>query len=485
MTRLWTTRVLFSLRTIAVLVLALSAIAPAHAARCENDLNTPKKIRWAGIDLIPIIQAIAADGIPLNSQAVEKTHAAKVEKLLLKKFKLKTTGSAFRNAVHKRYGSWDKGLLAAGFDPLEHKEHQTINWTEKMFCAGLKALYDAGVPVNASALQEDQSERSRKILVQELKVITTPKGLYNAGMDLFNAWDKALGFCELPASEIMKIASTVELSEGEIKKTLQCLSKKLPDMKSTTLIRHSDEVKHEVYKCIGRVIRGSQVFKEAKRVFGSWFNAVQAAGLPVDQLRFENDNVNWTPGLVLDLIRVLNKARLPVRTFTRLITQTRKVKAAIIKEYNIPVSFFHLFREANRFFGSWKNAVAQAGYEGPKPKRGRRVSNFILEAHQTERQILDDGSVRYNTVLGGLEPSPEENLLREDSERHFQNVTAGLPDEQSELVTALLAYLEEHDGLENQAEVLAYLRQSTGREVTWEQAAAVLEVLAGKLADED
>lgn len=93
------------------------------------------------------------------------------------------------------------------------------------------------------------------------------------------------------------------------------------------------------------------LYQAASRLFGSWKNAIVAAGLPQYLSR---SNSEWTPARILNAIRSLARRREPLRA------------SEVKRQYG------QLVPNARRYFGSWNQAVAAAGVS-PQKLRFRRT----------------------------------------------------------------------------------------------------------------
>lgn len=92
-----------------------------------------------------------------------------------------------------------------------------------------------------------------------------------------------------------------------------------------------------------------QMYSAARRIFGSWRNAILAAGIPPERvLTWER----WTPAKILAQIRLISRRRRPLTT------------AQVDRRYR------NLASAARRHFGSWSKAVLAAGVD---PTRLQRV----------------------------------------------------------------------------------------------------------------
>ncbi len=99
----------------------------------------------------------------------------------------------------------------------------------------------------------------------------------------------------------------------------------------------------------------SSLYQAASRVFGSWRNAVVAAGISPEKARVHDP---WPPSRVLAGIRSLARRKRPLRP------------TELKRRYHL------LLAAARRHFGSWPKAVVAAGVD---PEKLRRVAPWTKE----------------------------------------------------------------------------------------------------------
>ena len=126
----------------------------------------------------------------------------------------------------------------------------------------------------------------------------------------------------------------------------------------------------------------SSLYQAASRVFGSWRNAVMAAGISPGKARVHDP---WPPSRVLASIRSLAR-------------RTRPLQPAEVKRRYEP-----LVTAARRHFGSWPKAIVAAGVD---PEKLRRVVRWtkprIIEAILTRAlrgKRLNSSAVRPQSLV--------------------------------------------------------------------------------------
>lgn len=100
---------------------------------------------------------------------------------------------------------------------------------------------------------------------------------------------------------------------------------------------------------------GSPLYQAASRIFGSWQNALTAAGVSPQRVLAPD---RWTPARIVGIIRTLSRRDQPLRS------------AELKQRYG------HLVAASRRVFGSWSGAIIAAGVD---PVKLRRVAPWSPE----------------------------------------------------------------------------------------------------------
>jgi hypothetical protein len=158
-------------------------------------------------------------------------------------------------------------------------------------------------------------------------------------------------------------------------------------------------------------------YQAAARLFGSWKNAVVAAGLPQYLSR---SNSEWTPARILNAIRSLARRREPLNA------------GEVKSQYGL------LVPNARRYFGSWNLAIAAAGV-APQRLRHRQawteerviecillraLRNESLQRRMVKPRALADagtklfGSWRAALLAAGIDDIAANRLKAIDSAAH-------------------------------------------------------------------
>ncbi len=196
-------------------------------AMCAAGID-PKKVgrhrRWNRQAVIRRIQQRAAEGLPLNAGAVQRTEGT------------------LHSAALRWFPSWIAALEAAGMDPA-HWSKRAPAWTRERVVETIRAIVARGGAVNHAALRRDSVSR--------------------AGVSLFGTWDDALRAAGLDPGKIRRRAPWTP-----------------------------DEILQEIRRKVqaGEPLNAKNVAPHSLRsrgttFFGSWDAALSAAGLKPANVR--------------------------------------------------------------------------------------------------------------------------------------------------------------------------------------------------------
>ena len=151
------------------------------------------------------------------------------------------------------------------------------------------------------------------------------------------------------------------------------------------------------------------LYQAGTRIFGSWRNAIQAAGIPLERGRFGE---KWPPGRILTIIRNLARRHQP------------------LSAKQLEHRYGSMLPAARRLFGSWSKAVLASGVDPTKLQRvvpwtrervieailTRALRNESLSAQSTQpRSMVEAGRKFFGSWAAALEAAgvdPKANAVR-------------------------------------------------------------------------
>lgn len=231
---------------------------------------------------------------------------------------------AFYAAAKRHFGSLDNALSAAG-----RKRLRRPNWTRSLVLEEIQTRY----PKHGGSFWHDG-------------------GLDQAAYRFFGSRSKALNAAGFPTP-----AWPVWTSE----RVIAAIQTKVQQQSSLRGITQSDP----------------KLYEAAQRHFGSWPNALQAAGVG-------DSTPPWTAARVLEAIQERQRLHKPLLT---------------ISKHDRP-----LFVAARRFLGGWRKALRAAGIEVPHHERWdpdrvlqvlRQRRDQTIALTKTQRESLYAAAVRY------------------------------------------------------------------------------------------
>ena len=215
------------------------------------------------------------------------------------------------------FGSWDKALRAAGLDPTKIRMSRPSPYTSrKKVIDAIRARARRNIPLNCHALQTE-SDRSQQLL--------------SSAQRLFKGWGRAVRAAGIDYRKVHRNLPRYTTASAVLREIRRRAKAGLPltclSVKST--VQPDAALEHS-----------------AHTHFGSWPAAVRAAGLDYSKFVGKRPGKYTSPEKVLRAIQARHAQGLPLRG---IVMQTGPVADASLMQY------------AQRFFGTWRDALRSAG----------------------------------------------------------------------------------------------------------------------------
>lgn len=239
--------------------------------------------RWTKEKVIERIQTRKAEGKPISYQAVVNDE----EKL---------TGAARR-----LFGSWSKALEAAGFDPEKEKatRERKHRWSEQLVLQRIKELHNSG---------EDLSPHN----VQKID-----GSLVASARNYFGSWEKAIQAAGYDYEEIRK---TKEWTPEKIVERLRQLHSRGAQINDRNIYAYDQSL-----------------YGAISTHFGSWENAIRAAGFDPDEIRLTR---KWSKDALREETKRLIEAGIPVVAY---LYYDRAMLDAVLEHYGSLDAYYQEF----------------------------------------------------------------------------------------------------------------------------------------------
>ncbi|MBI4088251.1 hypothetical protein HY418_02605 [Candidatus Kaiserbacteria bacterium] len=219
---------------------------------------------------------------------------------------IRTKYPSLYRAGRRFYGNWKSVIEATGIDYSEvHERGKEELWTEKKVVKEIRRLHKAREPINSRHISLNYGP------------------LYGAAYSRFGGWAQAIEAAGIDYSKIRKY--------GE-RWTRQRVIDEIQKRRREGLPLNEWEA-------------GPRLTSPARRIFGSWLNAIHAAGLTWSQIKKGRSRKRgwWTRNRVLMRLRQLE-------------AQGVRLNLQNIKKIDKPVLWNAWF-----YFGSWDQALEAAG----------------------------------------------------------------------------------------------------------------------------
>lgn len=283
------------------------------------------------------INEIRTTGLDVNSSSMQKYSR---DELLAKGIPISSVSVV--QSAKAFFDDWDAALEYAGQNVIKTRRYnKAIRWSTKKIVEEIKGLHSEGIKLNAYNLQQIDAAGHE---VREYKL----QNLYNSGNRYFGSWDDALRAAGLDPKQIRQ---NIDWNRDLILREIKYLhEKKVPLYRDYLQVQAAETLveQDDVIYSYARL----QV--AANREFGSWDDALRAAGLDPRLIR---RNVSWKKDIILREINRLKKLGYQMSPENI----RRHHGDVVIETDDLIYSLSQLHRAARNHFGNWKNALKKVG----------------------------------------------------------------------------------------------------------------------------
>ncbi|MCS7186642.1 MAG: hypothetical protein RMK89_06795 [Armatimonadota bacterium] len=266
------------------------------------------RIRWSEEKILEEIRKLAQQGHSLNIASVRRVFSPLASIACSRKY----------------FGSWRAAIEAAGFNYDEVVKVR--RWTKERIVEEIKRLHAEGKDLRPGAVS--------KIAPRLVTAARDPR--------YFGSWRSAVEAAGINYDEMVK-----QMREREVDRIKQSIIEEIR--------RLYNEGKLNEISSAWRT--HPQLFRRARHRFGSWQEAIEAAGLSYSDIV---KRLRWTKERIIEEIK-------------RLYNEGKDLRVSVIqKEYPSLLAS----AQSKRYFGSWRAAVEAAGidYEGMVKGRRQKIS---------------------------------------------------------------------------------------------------------------
>lgn len=249
-----------------------------------NVEDIKEKPFWTKGKMIAAIQALRRAHIPLNAAFVQFDQSKETTIIIKNKIGKPRTGRSLSGAAYRTFGSWDQALRESGLNPSKFRVRR-FRWDKPSISKILKALHRSKVPLNVGSLSKNSGHETSQIILRASGRKIQGRSLYNVGRRHLGSWDEALKYSGFTPGSIRKKAAQCEEKKDLIIEIIQVLHINGHELNSTAVLSQSKKIQKFLEAQYGRAISGYSVKNMAKKLFGSWDQALWEAGLNPNEIR--------------------------------------------------------------------------------------------------------------------------------------------------------------------------------------------------------
>ncbi len=428
----------------------------------EINLHSAKKLLSDPEQIIKAIRLLKEAELSLNSNSVRDDEGGLYSQVLSKAFNAKMITSALQNAAKQKFGSWDKALLAAGFDPVEIRARVPVGAlsSKEQIIKGIQALRDANLPLNQLSLNQKKNSAYSKVLGKAIGAKANPAAFAEAASKLFGSWDAALTAAGIDPSTVRRHAPQgIFATKEQIIKGILALREAGLALNATSLDAGGDNKLYveALSKALGTKAGPQNLTERAREIFGSWDAALLAAGLQPNEIHLRApDGLFSTPEQIIKGIQALRKAKLDLRYTSIRNNSGNKYSQTLLQEFNVKANAETLYSSSQAVFGSWDEALRAAGIDPQevrvKAALGARV--FVSAYDNLELRANARGEQKTRGPTGQDTKNPEQLFAERQNEVLIQKATSQLAPRDRATGTKILEVILEADGIDNATQLI-------------------------------
>lgn len=325
--------------------------------------NPRRSTKWTRRAIVAEIKRRKENGDTLNSASVGRT-------------------SVYR-AAYDEFGGWRQAIEGAGLDyekirlqPWSVKNGMARKWTRESVLEEIKRRHQNGLSLVSSVVDKDNS------------------ALRFYARKFFGGWKTAV---EQAGVQIVrtrrKKVNGVARGPKPMKERVR-----FPWTKERVVNTIRVLAAAEVTLRLGSIVKShNNLYKRARKLFGTWEAAVRAAGFDYSTIRKRAGNhTPWTPQRVLERIRNLAE------------------RGVSLKLSYIAKGRYRFYVQAQRFFNTWPRAVQMAGLDYSQYEEHKKPYPVVWLRKRPWLVSIDEHMVSHDPDSDGRGPTLENFLFTED-----------------------------------------------------------------------
>lgn len=410
---------------------------------------------WVREKILDVIIDLEKEGLPYRTLRKFKfKDRAKARAILHRHFGIDKSWQLFGMAVKRSYGSWDKAVIAAGF-------HKNEFWTRELVKNIIEEIDRAGLPLNTAFIESEDPRVVaiiRRLSGKEAGAVNFYQGAYRR----YQGWHNALEAVGLSPADIYlkQVHTRGARTDEDVFFTLSELERagRLGSEKSL----HADE-SAETMQIIadntGVHVSGKQFYHYVIVRYGSWQNALSAAGLDIKKYVLKP---RVGDEKLIEALKFIEEKGFSIHSSDLKFNRDPAVDLVLQDFLGVTITGAGLHGRLRRAFGNYALALEAAGFNSLNYTRVN-MAKLNMPLHSTTGEWEDnaDGTRSYRNYLGPRAPTPLEEIaareLQENSDleataaRHQQlhSTISNLSPRERHLAQRLLVYMNGEDSIDD------------------------------------
>lgn len=177
--------------------------------------------------------------------------------------------------------------------------------------------------------------------------------------------------------------------------------------------------------------------------------------------------------MIIEIIQVLHISGHELNS-TSVLIQSKKIQKFLEAKYSRAISGYSVKNMAKKLFGSWDQALWEAGLNPNEIRRRSpaHTTNLPVVLHQLEDTKVD-GERRKVKYLGAPPKSPDEILEERDAAEKLKGAVDDLTDDDQELTERIFDAILQIHHYRDQKQLIQYITRWLGGEVSEKKVASI------------
>ncbi|MCY4644041.1 MAG: hypothetical protein OXB88_05430 [Bacteriovoracales bacterium] len=409
---------------------------------------------WSKKKITSGIKGLYKKGHPLTVKSIWRDRSRSTSSILFKYFGRKTTGSALYDAARRYFGSWDKALTSAAINSQIVKEKPF--WTGDKVIIAIKSLHKRGFSLNSASIQKDKSRKFKNAIKEELGKSKPGISLYGGAYRFFGSWDKALRAAGFNSMNIRKI--NFAWKKNSISRILHILYELEIPINSSSIRRDtSEETSSIIYDFTGQNFSAPKLFRLGNNMFGTWDSALKNSGLRLSEIRRNGSPCENNSQKIIEYLRLFKMKEYELNR-SSVLRYSHFMKILMEDNFGKAISGMSLLKAASNIFGTWDDALWEAGLDPSIIRKRSRANSYALPIITTQvEDVIVDGERRYSRFLGTPSKSPEKIMIEKENKKKFSNILSKSSEEETNLIDKILDVISQIHHYKNQDDLIKYL----------------------------